>query len=237
MGFSGQEYWSVLLFLSNCLLSHNQLLQRFSGFQQNQLLLSLRVSASQKFETGLAGPGPGSSRPVAWGEQKLQPLGRAGRHLPLLRKPQGQPAVSATLVLFWDSSQQSGLSPVRPLTFQLRAPRASVSANKAERVTFSPPCWEVARSCSYHTPPAEAVTMPFPGSRGDAMGPADLSGRRTSKSHWKKSKSAGRQACGYLLQRESASEKNRSTNRQISFMSSEPGKDSFPPSCLGPGGQ
>ena len=65
MGFSGQEYWSVLLFLSNYLLSHNQLLQSFSGFQQNQLLLSLTVSASQKFETGLAGPGPGSSRPVA----------------------------------------------------------------------------------------------------------------------------------------------------------------------------
>ena len=84
------------------------------------------------------------------------------------------------------------------------------------------------QSCSYHTPPAEAVTMPFPGSRGDATGPADLSVNRMSKSHRKKSRRVGRQACGYLLQRQSASEKNRSTNRQRSFVSSEPGDDSSP---------
>ena len=56
-----------------------------------------------------------------------------------------------------------------------------------------------------------------------------------SKSPCKKSKRVGRQACVYLLQRQSTSGKNsRHADRQISFVSSERGDDSLPTSCLGP---
>ena len=184
--------------------------------------------------SGWSWPGilPSSRRwTVAWGEQKLKQLGRVGTW-------PSSGSLGATLGSLphscWFGLPHSRVACQTPY-IPAQNSKASVSENKAECTTLLPTCWEVSRCCFYHSPLAEAVIMSFPGSRVDDTGSADLSASGMSKSHCKKSKRVGRQACGYLLQRPSASEKNsRRADRQISFVSSERGDDSLPASCLGP---